>query len=116
MFDLNFRPVYKLPTAVRIYQVLIYFNKYMLGITGGDIMLRNYRENFTDLDDNGTIFLDELLPFAPVVDSKGKELVLRKSTITWYFDNDKTKLSSDRLVRVKEKEYSRNILGKIKVV
>ena len=43
-------------------------------------------------------------PFTVVTDSFGKESIIRKSSICWLLNKDSSKLSSDRLVRVRENE------------
>lgn len=67
-------------------------------------MLRDYQ----DAQSDGVIHLDEKSPFVVVVDKNGKEMVVRKSSICWLLSKNKFRLSSDRLQRVKEKEYTNN--------
>lgn len=69
------------------------------GLTG-ELMMRDYSNSRTKLDENG--------PFAIVVDSTGKESVVRKSSICWLLSTDKYKLSSDRLQRVMESDYQKS--------
>lgn len=73
-------------------------------------MLKDYnlkREILAD-DNTGKIKLDENDIFVVVVDNNGKEKVVRKSAVCYVLSKDKTKLSSDRLLRVQEKEYAVN--------
>lgn len=63
-------------------------------------MLRDYNSNCEE-----RIILDEKSSFVVVEASKGKEMVVRKSSICWLMSKDKCKLSSDRLQRVQEKDY-----------
>lgn len=69
-------------------------------------MLRDYTDRFSEMESESNTLLDEESPFVVVVDGKGNEKVVRKSSICWLLSKDKHKLSSDRLVRVTEKEYS----------
>lgn len=52
-----------------------------------------------------TIKLSETCPFTVVTDSTGKETVVRKSSICWLLNEFTGKLSSDRLLRVRQLEY-----------
>jgi len=56
--------------------------------------------------------LNEEDRFAAVVDGTGKEKVVQKASIVNLLLKDKCKLSSDRLKRVAEKDYVREI-GKL---
>lgn len=76
-------------------------------------MLRDYRQQQSAEYAEGNMILDEKSPFVVVIDSKGNEMVVRKSSVCWLLSNDKYKLSSDRLQRVQEKEYAINISGKL---
>lgn len=64
--------------------------------------MRDYNVNKKNED---SICLDEDSPFVVVANTKGKEMVVRKSSVCWLLSKDKSKLSSDRLVRVQEKDY-----------
>lgn len=66
------------------------------GLTG-ELQMRDYSTSGIQLQENGI--------FAIVVDSTGKESVVRKSSICWLLSSDKYKLSSDRLQRVMERDY-----------
>lgn len=52
-------------------------------------------------------------PFTVVKDSQGKEHVVRKSSICWLFNTKVSKLSSDRLQRVRSSEYEKNVRSTI---
>lgn len=82
-----------------------------LGITG-ELMLKDYREshfgNEFEARFEGSSCIDEKSPFVIVVDGKENEKVVRKSSLCWLLSKDKHKLSSDRLVRVTEKDYSQD--------
>lgn len=70
-------------------------------LTGdGELSMRDYSSASTQVKENS--------PFAVVVDGTGKESVVRKSSICWLLSKDKCKMSSDRLQRVKEKEFDMN--------
>lgn len=69
-------------------------------------MLKNYRESHFEFEYGSSSCIDEKSPFVVVVDGKGNEKVVRKSSVCWLLSMDKHKLSSDRLVRVMEKDYS----------
>lgn len=73
-------------------------------------MMRDYRENFPEIETESTR-IDEKSPFVVVVDGKGNEKIVRKSSLCWLLSKDKHKLSSDRLVRVTEQEYSMKAPG-----
>lgn len=45
-------------------------------------------------------------PFTIITDGKGKEIVVRKSTICWLLSKTKGKLSIDRVQRVRQKTLS----------
>lgn len=66
------------------------------GLTG-ELMMRDYSTTKIKVDENG--------PYAVVVDSIGREKVVRKSSICWLLSSDKYKLSNDRLQRVMENDY-----------
>lgn len=55
----------------------------------------------------GGTYLSETSPYVAVRGNNGNEMIVRKSSVCWLLSKDKYKLSSDRLVRVQEKEYSR---------
>lgn len=55
---------------------------------------------------NNNITVDS--PFLSVKTNNGKEKVIRKSAVCWYFNENKEKLSSDRLQRVQQSEVSKN--------
>lgn len=61
-----------------------------------------------DLKESGESVIDENSAFTLVVDGKGNRKIVRKSSVCWLLSKDKHKLSSDRLVRVAEREYSLN--------
>lgn len=58
--------------------------------------MKEYSKCSIHLNDNG--------PFVIVCDGNGTEKVVRKSSLCWYFSNNKRYHSSDRLHRVKEVE------------
>lgn len=73
-------------------------------------MLKDYSLNqFEKTSENKS--LDEKSSFVCVVDEKGNEKIVRKSSVCWLLSKDKHKLSSDRLVRVAERDYSVNTFG-----
>lgn len=51
--------------------------------------------------------MDENGIFTLVTNAAGKTKTVLKKTIVWYLNNNKTKLSSDRLHRVRAKDYER---------
>lgn len=53
-----------------------------------------------------TLALNKTSPFTIVADAHGKEIVVRKSSICWLLNKNCVRLSSDRLQRVMEKEFS----------
>ncbi|KAG4072027.1 hypothetical protein HA402_008468 [Bradysia odoriphaga] len=61
-------------------------------------------ENLDNLQED--ISLSEEGPFVVVIDGTGKSKVVRKSAVCYVLARDKHKLSSDRLQRVQEKEYT----------
>lgn len=67
----------------------------------GKLELQDYSEAKIDLNRNS--------PFTVVKDSHGKEHVVRKSSICWLLSTNVSKLSSDRLQRVRTSEYEKNI-------
>lgn len=67
--------------------------------------LRNYGQNLRER-------VNEKSPFVVVVDERGNEKVVHKSSVCWMLSKDKHKLSSDRWVRVSEQEYSVKSTGK----
>lgn len=69
---------------------------FLSGITG-DIEL-------TDYSQNGGMNVDESGKLAVVVTNSGKCKLVMKSAIVWYFNENKGKLSSDRLERVRAKD------------
>lgn len=77
-----------------------------LGVTG-DLDLTDYSSRCTAETDDvcSKIQLDERSKYAIVSDNNGKEKVVRKSAVCYMLSRNKYKLSSDRLQRVKEKEY-----------
>ncbi|KAG4068990.1 hypothetical protein HA402_008461 [Bradysia odoriphaga] len=87
---------------------------FLSGITG-ELMLKDYtpilQKQFDENSENsfenpGDVTIDEIGPFTIVVDGTGKSKVVRKSAVCYVLNRDKYKLSSDRLQRVQEKEYS----------
>lgn len=65
------------------------------GITG-ELCMKDYSTE--------RVSWDEESPFAVVMDNVGNEKFVRKSSICWFLQKDKYKLSSDRLQRVQEKD------------
>lgn len=65
----------------------------------GELLLQDYSRTGLNVDE------DDI--YAIVTDSTGKEKKVRKSAIVWYLNNNKSKLSSDRLHRVKAKDYDK---------
>lgn len=75
------------------------------------MLLKDYSNDTFGNHSANEIRLKEDSPFAVVVNKKGEKIVVRKSSICWLLSKDKCKLSSDRLQRVQEKEYTENISG-----
>lgn len=72
-------------------------------------MLREYNPQEIEFNENsGKIHLDETSKYVVVADKNGKEKVVRKSAVCYVLSKDKYKLSSDRMQRVKEKDYEVN--------
>lgn len=71
------------------------------GITG-ELMMKDYSEGLNSSD-------IEASPFAVVIDNAGYEKVVRKSSICWFLQIDKCKLSSDRLQRVQENDVAKSL-------
>lgn len=67
-------------------------------VSDGYLNMKNYGET--------TLALSKTSPFTIVADAHGKEIVVRKSSICWFLNKNCGRLSSDRLQRVMEKEYS----------
>lgn len=63
-------------------------------------------KDYGNVNSKGSACLNEKSPFVAVTDNNGKEMVVRKSSICWLLSKDKCKLSSDRLQRVQEKDYT----------
>lgn len=61
----------------------------------GRLLLKDFSERFEDVP----VF--EHSPFAEIVDSHGKKMVVKKSSLCWLWREEAQKLSSDRLHRVK---------------
>lgn len=74
-------------------------------------MLKDY--SLKQFESGSGCHVDEKSPFVIVVDGKGNEKVVRKSSVCWLLSKDKYKLSSDRLVRVTERDYSTETTGTI---
>lgn len=74
-------------------------------------MLKDYSERLPENESESSTCIDEKSPFVAVVDDTGNEKIVRKSSLCWLLSKDKHKLSSDRLVRVMEKDYSMKNLG-----
>ncbi|XP_077281028.1 uncharacterized protein LOC143907863 isoform X1 [Temnothorax americanus] len=55
-------------------------------------------------------------PFVNYVDNTGKEIVLRKTTLCWLLSNGHSRLSSDRVHRVKQKEDNFNPEGHVETI
>lgn len=66
-------------------------------VSDGYLNMKNYET---------TLALSKTSPFTIVTDAHGKEIVVRKSSICWLLNKNCGRLSSDRLQRVMEKEYS----------
>jgi len=66
-------------------------------VSDGYLNMKDYGET--------TLVLNETSPFTIVTDAHGKEIVVRKSSICWLLNKNCSRLSSDRLQRVIEKEY-----------
>lgn len=86
-----------------------------VGITG-ELLLRDYSSNMntetsTEMDTPDRIILSETSPYVVVRSNNGTEKVVRKSSICWLLSKDRFKLSSDRLVRVQEKDYQKGTTG-----
>ncbi len=81
-----------------------------LGITG-ELLLKDYSNGADENHSANKIRLNEDSQFVVVVNKKGKEIVVRKSSICWLLSKDKCKLSSDRLQRVQEKDYAESTSG-----
>lgn len=63
-----------------------------------NIQLKDYSEKL--------INIDERSPYALLDSTKGKKVVVRKTSLCWLLRNESRKLSSDRLIRVRsEKKY-----------
>lgn len=70
-------------------------------------MLRDYTISHQGNHGSGdNVDLDETSPFVKVTNNSGKKVIVRKSSVCWLLCEDKFKLSSDRLQRVQEKDYS----------
>ncbi|XP_067203736.1 uncharacterized protein [Linepithema humile] len=67
-------------------------------MSDGYLNMKNYGET--------TLALSKTSPFTIVADARGKEMVVRKSSICWLLNKNCGRLSSDRLQRVMEKEFS----------
>lgn len=65
------------------------------GVTG-ELLLKDHSESGLNVDENGV--------FALVTNATGKTKKVFKSAIVWYLNNDKTKLSRDRLHKVRVKD------------
>lgn len=72
---------------------------FLSGITG-DIDLKDYSQN-------ADMVIDERDKLTVVVTNTGKPKQVMKSAIVWYFNDNKGKLSSDRLERVRAKDCDR---------
>ncbi len=68
---------------------------FLSGITG-DLELKDYSQTGMDIDENSKL--------AIVVTNTGKPKKVMKSAIVWYLNNNRNKLSSDRLERVRAKD------------
>lgn len=66
-----------------------------------DLDLKDYNETKYESED-----FFENSPFIKVLFKSSKTMVLRKSSLCWLFSSKKTKLSSDRLLRVQQKVLS----------
>lgn len=82
---------------------LLHDLKRLRGIEG-EICLKNYRNGGEKKPISSRISLSEKSPFTIIYDNKGSEIIVRKSSIVWMLRNDPTKISSDRLQRVKDKD------------
>lgn len=63
-------------------------------------------KDYGNVDSKGSVRLNERSPFVVVTDNNGKEMVVRKTSVCWLLPKEKFKLSSDRLQRVQEKDYT----------
>lgn len=79
-------------------------------------MLKDYSgdQEYVDQNSEGYVHLDERDRLVLVNDNSGKWKVVRKSAVIYVLTKDKHKLSSDRLQRVQEKEYTMNTASKHK--
>lgn len=68
-------------------------------------MLKDYTQ-VVDAGEDVDQEIDEKCPFVIVMDERGNRKIVRKSSVCWLLSKDKHKLSSDRLVRVTESDYS----------
>lgn len=96
-------------------QIYNFLRVYELGITG-ELMLKDYRQSHFQAESESSTCVDEKSPFVVVVDGRGNEKVVRKSSVCWLLSKDKHKLSSDRLVRVTEKDYSVKTSGMVLII
>lgn len=65
----------------------------------GTLELRDFSQDNTQIRQDS--------PFTVVKDSSGKEHVVRKSSICWLLNSNNSKLSNDRLQRVRTSEYEK---------
>lgn len=82
---------------------------HVLSSITGELALRDYSYSNTSSD---CIKIDENGPFAIVIDGGGKRKIVRKSSICWLLAKTNSRISSDRLLRVRESDVDTNIKKK----